>query len=68
MWQNRQILFGMPLGPLALGVAASLLAGLIQGMVDSFYFSPDLALAFWWAIAVLILIQRQWDRVPGDLQ
>jgi putative inorganic carbon (HCO3(-)) transporter len=68
MWQNRQILFGMPLGPLALGVAASLLAGLIQGMVDNFYFSPDLALAFWWAIALLILIQRQWDRVPGDLQ
>jgi O-antigen ligase len=67
MRQRRQMLLGMPLGPLALGVAASLLAGLIQGMVDSFYFSPDLALAFWWALASLILIQRQWERPPTDL-
>jgi O-antigen ligase len=67
MWQNRQVLFGMPLGSLTLGVAASLLAGLIQGMVDNFYFSPDLALAFWWAIALLILIQRQSDQVSAHL-
>jgi O-antigen ligase len=67
LWQNRQVLLGMPLGSLALGVAASLLAGLIQGMVDNFYFSPDLALAFWWTIAVLILIQRQGERTPAHL-
>jgi O-antigen ligase len=67
MWRKRQILLGMPLGSLALGVAASLLAGVIQGMVDSFYFAPDLALAFWWAIALLILIQRQGERVSAHL-
>ena len=46
---------GMPAGPLALGIAGSVLAGVIHGMVDSAYFSPDLALAFWWAVALLTL-------------
>jgi hypothetical protein len=28
-------------------------------MVDSAYFAPDLAMAFWWAAALLILIRLQ---------
>jgi putative inorganic carbon (hco3(-)) transporter len=53
IWQSRSH------GPVALGLAASILAGLIHGMVDSAYFSPDLAMAFWWATALLILIHLQ---------
>lgn len=43
---------------LALGAAASVLAGVIHGMVDSAYFEPDLALALWWAVALLIVLER----------
>lgn len=32
---------------LAAGLAAAMGAGLVHGMVDNFYFVPDLALAFW---------------------
>src|SRR5262249_4541408 len=42
----------------ALGIGTSVLAGLIHGMVDSAYFFPDLALAFWWAIALLVVLER----------
>jgi putative inorganic carbon (hco3(-)) transporter len=59
IWQNWRVWRDRSLGPLALGVLASMLAGLIHGMVDSAYFSPDLALAFWWATALLILIHLQ---------
>lgn len=44
--------------PLALGLAGSMLAAVLHGMVDSAYFVPDLALLFWWAIAVLVLAER----------
>ena len=40
----------------ALGVGGSVLAGVLHGMVDNAYFAPDLALAFWWAVAVLVLV------------
>jgi putative inorganic carbon (hco3(-)) transporter len=56
IWQTRVVFMSRSYGPLALGVAASILAGLIHGVVDSAYFSPDLAMAFWWAAALLILI------------
>jgi putative inorganic carbon (hco3(-)) transporter len=59
IWQSRMVWQSRSYGPLALGLAASILAGLIHGMVDSAYFSPDLAMAFWWATALLILIQLQ---------
>ncbi len=45
-------------GAVALGVGASVLAGIVHGMVDSAYFVPDLALAFWWAAALLIILER----------
>jgi len=37
----------------AVGVLGALLATLTHGMVDSAYFQPDLALAFWWGVAAL---------------
>jgi putative inorganic carbon (HCO3(-)) transporter len=42
---------------LALGVGASLLAGVVHGLVDSAYFAPDLALLFWWAVAVVLVLE-----------
>ncbi len=45
----------------AAGVAGALLATLTHGMVDSAYFQPDLALAFWWGVAALIGL----DRAPS---
>ena len=59
IWEGRLAWQDRSYGPLALGVVASILAGLIHGMVDSAYFAPDLAMAFWWATALLILIHLQ---------
>lgn len=50
---------------LALGAGASALAGVVHGLVDSAYFVPDLALAFWWAIALVVVMERR--RPAGDL-
>jgi putative inorganic carbon (hco3(-)) transporter len=38
----------------AVGVLGALLATLSHGMVDSAYFQPDLALAFWWSVVALV--------------
>ena len=38
--------------PLALGIAAALVAALVHGLVDSFYFWPDLAFALWMFVAL----------------
>jgi O-antigen ligase len=59
IWQNPMVWQSGSYGPLAVGLAASILAGLIHGMVDTAYFSPDLTMAFWWASALLILIHLQ---------
>ncbi len=40
---------------LVVGVVAGVVAGLAHGMADSAYFVPDLALLFWWAVAVVAL-------------
>jgi putative inorganic carbon (hco3(-)) transporter len=46
-------------GPLTRGVAATLAAALVHGMVDSFYFWPDIAIAFWLLVGVSeLLIQN----------
>jgi putative inorganic carbon (hco3(-)) transporter len=42
----------------ALGLAGSALAGVLHGLVDNAYFAPDLALAFWWAVATLVVLER----------
>lgn len=44
---------------LALGAGAAMLAGLVHGMVDSAYFEPDLALVFWWLVALVLLASTQ---------
>jgi putative inorganic carbon (hco3(-)) transporter len=56
IWRSRQGQ-GWHAG-VALGIGAFLLAGLVHGMVDSAYFFPDLALAFWWAVALLVVLER----------
>jgi putative inorganic carbon (hco3(-)) transporter len=43
---------------LALGTGASVLASIVHGLVDSAYFEPDLALAFWMSVALLVLLER----------
>jgi putative inorganic carbon (hco3(-)) transporter len=41
----------------AVGLGASLLAGIVHGLVDSAYFAPDLALLFWWTVATLLVLE-----------
>ncbi len=62
--QGGEGLRGAALGPALLaGVAAAMAAALTHGLVDQFYFWPDLALAFWlfsalgraWRVSPLIL-------------
>jgi O-antigen ligase len=49
--------FPIPIsGLLARGVLAALAAALVHGMVDSFYFWPDIAIAFWLLVGVTELI------------
>lgn len=43
-------------GAAVAGMMAGLAAGLAHGLVDSAYFQPDLALAFWWGVAALIAL------------
>jgi O-antigen ligase len=38
--------------PLALGALAAMVAALAHGLVDNFYFVPDLAMAFWLLLAL----------------
>jgi putative inorganic carbon (HCO3(-)) transporter len=45
--------------PLALGALAAMTAALAHGLVDNFYFVPDLALAFWLLIALVELSARK---------
>ena len=43
---------------IARGVLAALAAALVHGMVDSFYFWPDIAIAFWLLLGVSELIEQ----------
>lgn len=52
----------------AVGVAGALLATVTHGMVDSAYFLPDLALAFWWGVAALIALDHARPRQRVDLR
>jgi O-antigen ligase len=45
-------------GLLARGVLAALAAALVHGMVDSFYFWPDIAITFWLLVGVSELIEQ----------
>lgn len=44
VWTGRTVLLA--------GLAAAMTAALVHGMVDNFYFVPDIALFFWLAVAV----------------
>lgn len=46
----------------ALGAGGSILAGLAHGLVDSAYFAPDLALDFWWAAALVVILSKRHPR------
>ncbi len=48
--------------PLAVGLAAAMLAALVHGMVDAFYFWPDLAFAFWLFIALAAPVNPPQDQ------
>ena len=45
-------------GLLARGVIATLAAALVHGLVDSFYFWPDIAIALWLVVGVSELIEQ----------
>ena len=45
--------------PLVLGALAAMTAALVHGMVDNFYFVPDLALAFW---LLIVLVEGSIDH------
>jgi hypothetical protein len=42
----------------ALGIGASVFAGVAHGLVDNGYFLPDLALAFWMSAALIVVLER----------
>jgi hypothetical protein len=46
--------------PLALGALAAMVAALAHGLVDNFYFVPDLAVAFWLLLALIERENRDW--------
>lgn len=51
----RQLAIGLRRGfgaPLAVGLVAAMAAALTHGLVDNFYFVPDLAFAFWLFLAL----------------
>jgi O-antigen ligase/polysaccharide polymerase Wzy-like membrane protein len=52
-------------GAVALGVMGALAVGLAHGLVDSAYFEPDYALAFWWGVAALVALSRASARRPS---
>ncbi|MFI5274038.1 MAG: O-antigen ligase family protein [Ktedonobacterales bacterium] len=53
------------LSTLGLGAAAAMLAGLVHGMADSAYFEPDLAMVFWWLLAVVLLARARARAAPN---
>jgi putative inorganic carbon (HCO3(-)) transporter len=49
--------------PVALGALAAITAALVHGLVDNFYFVPDLALTFW---LLLALVELSAQPTAGD--
>ena len=55
--------------PVVLGALAAMTAALVHGLVDNFYFVPDLALTFWLLIALVELSAQPSaddDRLEGE--
>jgi putative inorganic carbon (HCO3(-)) transporter len=42
---------------LVLGIAGAMAASVIHGLVDNFYFLPDLALTFWFFMGILLVLR-----------
>ncbi|WP_298819688.1 O-antigen ligase family protein [Chloroflexus sp.] len=66
-WATWRILRAPTLHPnsaLAIGAAATIAGALIHGLVDAFYFWPDLAIAFW---LLAIAAQREDQHPPSAL-
>jgi O-antigen ligase len=42
---------------LLLGIAGCMVASVVHGMVDNFYFLPDLALTFWFFMGILLVLR-----------
>jgi O-antigen ligase len=49
---------GQVLQRLLVGIAGSLIATIVHGLVDNSYFVPDLAMIFWFFAGMLLLIQH----------
>ena len=50
--------YGRVLQRLLIGTAGGITVSMIHGMVDNFYFVPDLALLFWFLLSMVLIIQR----------
>ncbi|HEY7349239.1 MAG TPA: O-antigen ligase family protein [Ktedonobacterales bacterium] len=55
---------------LLLGIAGAMLASVIHGLVDNFYFLPDLALTFWFFMGILLVLRtlarQEYAALPDD--
>ena len=53
---------------MTIGVGAAILAGMIQGQVDSSFLAQDMAFCFWTLVAALLLLRvlsgASWRKVP----
>ncbi|HEU5198869.1 MAG TPA: O-antigen ligase family protein, partial [Ktedonobacterales bacterium] len=67
---------GKVLQRLLIGTAGGITASMVHGVVDNFYFVPDLALLFWFLLSMALVIQRiaqqeqiapQYQRESGTL-
>lgn len=52
---------------LLLGVAASMLAAFVHGLVDNSYFLPDLSMVFWLFIGLLLVIRGLAERESREI-
>ena len=50
--------YGKVLQRLLLGTAGGIIVSMVHGVVDNFYFVPDLALMFWFLLSMVLVIQR----------
>jgi O-antigen ligase len=57
-WQNLRRFSSAPAAAFGLGALAAITAALLHGMLDNFYFLPDLAIAFWLLLALVEYAKR----------
>jgi O-antigen ligase len=61
---------GRVLQRLLLGTAGGITASMVHGVVDNFYFVPDLALMFWFLLSMVLVIQSiaQQEQIAPQYQ